>query len=404
MTTPHELRTHDEHSPPNQKVRNEPLGPDLQHTFGHIDCPACGATNPMGDDPDELAEMLFPIAAKKWLKTKKKLKPRTRYGYEQSIERLNVFFEHLQLKKIHLGHLRNYQVQRTANDITLDAFSSLEEIRRVHPAPIPGWPKVAGYSITNHELSLMQSVLKHAGLWEPFENKYESIPKTRTKKPKVLSDEQSLHLISKAQGRPAWELAFWIANITENTSAAGTELRHLLIEDLHDEDESMPWLFIDDENVKNDYRGRIIYLNPTALYYLRKCRTRAITLGCTDPKDHMFPLREKPGVWNPKRPAGSSWTRRCFASMREETGLDWLTPHCFRHQCTTLLFENDIDDMTMIHTLGHKAISMSRHYSHNRLKKQKAVLDAIDPTVRLGVQRVEYDPYEAAENKYSIRA
>jgi integrase len=377
----------------------------LQHTFGHIDCPACDATNPMGDDPDGLADMLFPAAAKRWLATRKPyLRARTHYEYGQCIKRLNVFFHALPLRKIRLGHLRQYQVKRGANDMTLEAFIDIDEVRKLFPDPHPAWPKPAGYSQVNHELSVMQSVLKRAGLWGPFKEKYEAVKKTRTKKPKTLTDEQSLHLVSKAMGRPAWELAFWIANITENTSAAGTELRHLLLEDIHDQEE-LPWIRIDDESAKNDFRGRVIYLNPTALHYIRKCKVRAITLGCNSPKHYLFPYRVKPGVWDPTRPAGSSWTRRCFASMRKATDLDFLTPHCFRHQCATLLFESGADDMTLIHTLGHASINMSRHYSHNRMKRQKEVLDSIDTAKRLGVQSVDLDSLEDEyENKYSMRA
>lgn len=386
MTVPHEVRAHDEHvhsPPPLQKVRNEPLGPDLQHTFGHIDCPACGATNPMEHDPDGLAKLLFPEAARKWLETRKPfLKPRTYYGYEQCIERLSVFFYALPLQGVHIGHLRTYQSQRLINE--------------GH-----AWPKLAGPSIINHELSIMQSVLKRAKLWKPFKYTYEPLPVPRKRKKKTMTDDEELHLLRVAGGRPSWELAFWVASITENTSASGTELRYLLHEDLHLNDE-IPWIRIDDATVKNEYRGRIIALNPAALWYLKKCVIRAKTLGSSEPQHFLFPHRLKPGIWNPCRPAGASWMRRSFAQLRKATGFDWLTPHCLRHQCATLMYENETDEMTIQHTMGHQSAQMSREYSHNRLKKQKKALDMIDPTVRLGVKRVEYDPYTAPKNNYSI--
>lgn len=375
----------------------------LQHTIGHVDCPGCGATTPMSTDPDDLANLLFPAAAKRWLATRKPfLKERTHYGYGLCIERLSVFFYALPLNKVCLGHLRTYQAQRAANDTTLDAFADISEIRKLHPEPVPGWPKEAGVSCINHELSVMQSVLKRGGLWKPFRDKYEALRKPRTRKRKTLEDEQVLHLIEVCSGRPSWELAFWVANITGNTGASGTELRHIRLEDLH-LGEKIPWMRIDDEHAKNEFRGRRVALNTTALWYVRKCLIRAKTLGCSELEHYLFPLRVSPGVWEPKKPAGASWMRRAFASMRKKSGFDWLTPHCFRHQCATLLYENDVDEMTIVHTLGHQAASMSRDYSHNRLVKQKAALDAIDTAKRLGVQSVDLDSlHEEYENKYSM--
>lgn len=355
----------------------------LQHTFGHIDCPACGATNPMCDDPDTLASLLFPEAAARWLVTRKPyLKPRTYYGYEQCKERLAAFFYALPLNKIHLGHLRQYQAMRGTNDGGL-------------------WPKKCGPSIINHEISMLQCVLKRAGLWKPFENRYEPLPMPRRRRRKTMTDAEERHLHSIAVKRPSWELAYWVGSITGNTSASGTELRHIQIEHIHLQDE-IPFFVIDDEHVKNEWRGRIIALNPTAQWYVKKCLIRAKTLGSSEPKHYLFPLRVKPGAWDPTRPAGASWMRRVFSSMRRAAGFEWLTPHCFRHQCATLLYESGTDEMTIQHTMGHQSPFMSREYSHNRLTIQKKALDSIDPSKRLGVQNVEFDPYSTFENNYSV--
>lgn len=348
----------------------------------------------MGDDPDGLAHLLFPAAGKKWLLTRKPyLKERTYYGYGQCIDRLSVFFEHLPLNKIHLNHIRHYVAQRTANDITVDPFIELSIVRQYYPEPIAGWPKSAGPSITKHEISVLQMILKRAGLWKHFATSYEPLRIPTPKKQKTLEPDEERRVFEMAAQRPAWELAIWVAAIMGNTGASGTELRHTHMNEVH-MDAEIPHFFVNEEFAKNDFRPRRIALNDTALWFMKKCYLRAKTLGCCDPDDFMFPLREKPGVWNPKKPAGSSWMRRAFASLREAAKLPWLTPHCFRHQCTTLLYENDVDEMTIQHTLGHESTYMTRKYSHNRLRKQKQALQLIDPKVRLGVKSYEFDTHE----------
>lgn len=355
----------------------------LQHTFGHVDCPACGATGILSKDPDGLRGLLFREAADKWLARRKNhLRKRTHYGYGQNVDRLEVFFHALRMEQIRPGHLAEYQRQRTINEGE-------------------AWRKPAGPSLVNHELSVMQSILKRAKLWKPFKDEYVALPMSRKRKQKVMEEEEELHLLSVAQGRPSWELAFWVASITENTGASGTELRYILLDDLHLGDK-IPWVRIDDEHVKNEYRGRRISLNATAEWYFRKCLLRAKTLGSHESTHYLFPLRLRPGEWDVTKPAGASWMRRAFAQMRKAAGMPWLTPHCFRHQFATAFYESGADEMVIQHTMGHQSSEMTRWYSHNRLKHQKAALDLIDTSKRLGVQRVEYDPYSTPENKYSI--
>ena len=96
----------------------------------------------------------------------------------------------------------------------------------------------------------------------------------------------------------------------------------------------------------------------------------------------MFPFRICRNSWDPTRPASESWLKKSFNSLREEAGLPWLTPHCFRHMAITAMLENGAAPETVRHIAGHVSEQMMRHYSHNRLEAQISVLGALDRSPR----------------------
>lgn len=268
------------------------------------------------------------------------------------------------LKKIHIGHIREYQKARTHNPDKL-------------------WKKRSGPSLINHETSALQSVLKRAGEWEKIKPHFEALPLPRWKPPKVMTDEEEMRLFSVASTDPAWELAFWVCVIAVNTGACGTELRHLKLSDVHLE-ARLPFFTIDAETAKEDVRGRVVQLNGTAQLFIQKCIKRAGELGSYLPEHYLFPFRKGPGKWEPTKPTTASWLRRPLASLRVAAGLPWLTLHCFRHQHITLSYENREDEATIQLRVGHKSPRMTRWYLSARSDNQKSAVDAIDPLKRFG--------------------
>lgn len=368
-----------------------PSGEALKHTFGHIDCPACELTrdNIMGFDPDSLAALPFSEASQKWLETRRRyLRTRTAYGYQRHIDHLARFFGPLPLRKIHLGHLRQYQTYRQINAC---AHGKPKGTSCDHGCVRGLWDKKAGPSLINHEISNLQSILKRAGRWEAMEEHYEALPLPAWRPPKTMTDEEEMRLFAIASSREEWELAYFVANISRNTTATGTELRNLQMKHLL-LDAKIPSVLIPDHAVKNQYRARVIALNSTGQNAFRWCVERARRLGSAGPDHYLFPFRVHRGLWDPTRPASSSWLRRSWSELREAAGLPWLTPHCLRHQCITLMYEMGVDEQTIMHTAGHQSPRMSRYYSHNRRSVQKSALDLIDPANRFGPEREGYRP------------
>jgi len=322
--------------------------------------------------------MKFSAAAALWLSTRRlHLKERSFYMAGHHIEQINRFMADIPIGKLHIGHLRQYQLARMNNTGHM-------------------WKRPAGSSLINHEMSVVQMILKRAGVWKQrFALHYEPIPKPPTRPQKVMTDREEDRLFAIAASNPDWELACTVASITNNTSAAGTELRHLKLENLY-LDNPFPTFLIPAEFAKNDNRGRRIFVNETCMIDFRRAVERAKKLGSYRPEHYLFPKRICRGLYDPYKPASSSWLRNQFHEMREAAGLPWLTPHCLRHQFITRMFEmgnSEQDIQSITGQLSREALKM---YSHNRIERQSSILHQVDPrnrkrveTSRIGASRMQ---------------
>lgn len=351
----------------------------LQHTFGHIDCPACEATrnDTLGHDPDSLLSQKFSTAATTWLATRKPyLKERTFYMYGHHIETLDKFFGELLIGKIHLGLLREYQKARVHNAIPLPN----NEFKKA-------WHRKAGASVINHELSIMQQILKRSGKWKAIAHHYEPLPLPPEQKPKVMTEQEERRLFDVAASSVEFELAFLVASLSVNTTACGSELRNVRLRDVSIVGPN-PKFVVDSSTSKNEFRGRTIPLNPTAAFQMARCISRANSLGSILPEHYLFPKRVVRGLWDPYQPASTSWLRNSFKAMREAAGLPWLTPHCLRHQAITKLLELGTPPEVVKGIAGHISEKMMKHYCHTRFAASLDALSRIDSSMSVKSSKI----------------
>jgi integrase len=339
--------------------------PFPQHTPDHENCPACEASRDttLRNDPDSLLSKKFPAAGKCWLETRRPyLKGRTFEMYSHHLKTLSRFFGEISVEKIHLGHLRQYQLSRMTN---------LGQV----------WRAKAGPSLINHELSVVQQVLKRAGRWKHLAHHYEPLPLPAFQGKKVMTDDEEDRLFDIGASNPEFELPLMVAYLSVNTTACGSELRNVRLKHVN-LTASPPWLLIDAKTAKNGERGRVIALNDTAVNAVEKCIKRAHSLGSVHPEHYLFPKRVTTGYWNPDKPASPAWLSKRWKAMREAAALPWLTPHCLRHQAITRLLEFGTPEETVRNIAGHVSAVMMRHYSHTRIAASAKALDAIDPRRR----------------------
>lgn len=303
--------------------------------------------------PAQFRTLSFDEAAQHWLEIKKlhTRKPRTMEMYEWYIRNLSKVFGGLLLSQIHIGHVLEYQQQRRQS---------------------------AGPSCVNHEINTLSQILKHGDLWDLIQKHYRPLPLPNWTPPKVLTAEEEERFFRVVAEKPDWSVAYWAVSLTNNTSAMGTELRHLQLRHVK-LDQDPPTIHIPDGKVKNEFRARVVPLNDVAAKQARRIVARAQKLGAWRPEHYIFPFRVKSGNYDVNRPASPYFIRSAFRSMRRVTGLDWLQPRNFRNQVITKLFESGTPDETIISIAGHQSIRMSRYYSRIRISAKAEALRAICP-------------------------
>lgn len=295
------------------------------------------------------------------------LKERTHESTLGYLEALKRFFGKIRLCDITAGQIREYQIARGANSLLLEGTKT---------AP---WTNIAGHSIINHEISALGQMLKHCKLWPRIKPYYFplSIPKWSPRQ--ILSEEDEEELFRIGSEHPEVALAYWVAAITNNTTAAGCELRGLRLKHIFLRPDDISEVYIPEEAVKNNSRPRKIALNRTAKWAIEQCYKRALKLGSTNPEHFLFPFRTKRNHHDPTRQASRWFLRNNWNKLRSVTGFKELNPHDLRHQCITKMLENDVNPETVRAIAGHVTSEMMQYYSHHRRRAKYEAVLALEP-------------------------
>lgn len=350
-----------------------------EHTHGHVRCPACASRARMLVDAEQdWSALAFSDVIPLWeqIRKQRSLRDTTHEITRSYMHVLEKFFGPLRLGEIHAGHLREYQLARQRNLLTVDG---------VEIAP---WKKAACNSLINHELNVMVQILRYARLWAKLHPYYFPLRIRSWSPRRVPTEDEEARLFEAVRLNPEVALATWVATITNNTTASGCELRGLRLGNLtlreptldaRGRDVTPSFVYIPREATKNDDRPRRIPLNPAARAAFMRCLQRAHRLGATAPEHYLFPFREKRGKYDPARPASRWFLRSNWNKLREAAGLPWLCPHDLRHLAITRMLEMGQNEETVQAIAGHVGRKMMEYYSHIRMDAKLDAVMAIDP-------------------------
>jgi integrase len=356
----------------------------LQHTADHknLVLRAKEAELELVNIDSDISRLPFSEAARRWQKLRRQVnaKESTNDEDECYIRALDKLFGPIRLCDVTAGYLKIYQDLRSTNPV-IGTDANGNEMRR--------WPRTAGNSRINHELNclamIMQGKLKkgqaarHPKLWAKLKPFYFPLAQPKWSPAEILSEEDEEDFFSRGASHPEAQLAYWVACITNNTTATGIELRGLRLKNLFlRTGKELSEIYIPEDAVKNDSRPRKITLNRTARWAVEQCYKRALTLGATEPNHFLFPFRVHRGKWDPTRRASRWFVRNSWNKLRTATGQAAVTPHKFRHQCITRLLENSVHPETVRSIAGHVTEKMMEYYSHIRAQTKYDAVMAIE--------------------------
>lgn len=337
-----------------QDIAHTPAG----HTPGHVHCPACKSVrNEVMLPAADFATLPFEQAASQWLEEKAVTKePGTIRAYNDYICRLKVFFAGMPLTRLQKDPwlLNSYQRQQKPN---------------YHPTSV------------NHDCNTLLQILQRAGIREEVEKHYQPLKVPDWQPPKVLSEEEEAAFFQIASTNPAWSMAYYVASLTNNTTASGKELRMIQLRDI--QLQADPPSFGVMRNMKNQHRQRRIPLNEAGVVFMERLMFRARGLGSTQPEHYLFPFRDRASKkYDPGRPASAwwiycQWNKMAKAALKAGAISFKIRPHNLRHQVITRMLEDGHPEEVVRDIAGHVSRQMMLHYSHARIRRKAEVLNSL---------------------------
>ena len=343
----------------------DPRFPNVSHSRGHIDCPACAWARALISAERRLSALSLFAASEVWLagKRAKGMLPKTLECCELQVRALKRFFQDMPLKDFDAGSLKAYQIARTQG---VGVFAS--ETGAAQPV---------GASAVNHELNALSQILRKADLWKDIRDFYAPLKDTEWKPPKTFTTREEGRIFETSENDPNLELFDIVSRITRNTTASGCELRGLRMRHL-ELYANPPRVHIPPDATKNDIRPRTIPLNQEALDAFIRAVDRAHRLGSHAPYHYLFPFRVNRRLWDPNKPASPSWLRKQTQKMRDATGIPHIRPHAFRHLAVTELLESGVPEQTVIAVAGWVSRKMIETYSHTRIEAKADAVKLLD--------------------------
>lgn len=299
----------------------------------------------------------FATAAQLWLESRtlagsgrsRYVSPRTLRDLSAYIRALNRAFGKTELRKIQIGKLRDYQLDRSAT---------------------------CGPNKINQELNTLVRIMRRAGAWtRRLEEEYEPLQHEQTEIRRAMTPHEQEHFLKIASERQEWQFVYWYAILALRSTASNCELRGLRIGDIV---AGSGVIQIAPGHAKNVHRIRTIPLPDDAQWALRRLLERAARLGASLPHHYLMPFRVAPKVHDPCRPMSNSGIKKTWHALRAAAGLPWLRIHDLRHTAITRLAEAGAPLPVILSMAGHVSQRMQQHYTAvSEVAKQRAVAAAL---------------------------
>jgi integrase len=334
---------------------------DLQHTIGHIDCPACEAARLALHRTTDLKALKFSAAAAVCLDDELRyvnIKPRTHKDHRDFVRRLTPFFGELVLEKIHEGHILSYQQQRA---------------------------QTAGPELINHEISYLGHVMDKAGLWKALKPRVTRLHVPKKETGKALTADQQDLLKTCASSNPRWSVAYWGTLLSLNIAVGPGEICHLRVRDL-DVRNRLLEISVDEEHGKNEYRADVYPMNDTMLWVCNRLLKRYYKIcekqGIEPLPDHFVlpynagrnqKAERKMVGFDPTRPQ-SGW-RSAWRALLKKAGLE-IRNYDLRHTSGTAVMEDAALAPEVVQKfMRHGTDKMKKRYFHANLKTMGDLLE-----------------------------
>jgi integrase len=386
----------------------------MSHTPGHLNCPGC-LEKAYTAQLEIARELLYPDAARMWIKSRefsgnrsrraRFVSPRSLRDFDEYDRALTRFFGQLQVKEIHLGNIRTYQEDRSngllgptpeelfprfAQNLAKKLRVSVEEIKAnpemlaIVNAQIAAYPqREVNPNKVNQEVAMLIRILRRAGVWtQQMQEDYEPLQHLESDIPRGLTPDEQDWFLRKA--REISEFVYCYAVLGIHATLSTKEERSLRIGDVNPDPDTGN-VIVRRESSKNPYRMRSIPLTAEASWAVQRLIERANSLGSAAPQHYLMPFRLVRGQFDPNQPMTVSGIKYPWNEIRRAAGVPWFTPYGLRHTGCTRYAEDGMAIHTLLSMAGHMSRKMQQHYIQiSDAAKRKAVQKTYGPGARSG--------------------
>jgi integrase len=279
---------------------------------------------------------------------------RTIRDLRTKLKALNKFFGRLELRSIHLEHLRTYQKVRTSNEHGL-------------------WAHTAGANKVNAELGLVVRVLRLGKAWTgDMEERFHHLQVDECEIPKALSEQEQEWFLKVAAERPEWDVVYWYSLVALHICFSSDEMRTLRQGDVN---LAHQIIAVNRKHGKNKWRRREVPLEDNrCLWALNQLLERSYRLVGQSPEKYLFPARVNRNHFNGDFSMGETGIRKQFDAVRDTAGLKSFTQNGWRHTAITRMAEAGVPIATMMARAGHCSPKMTAHYTHISMQAERIAM------------------------------
>jgi len=299
------------------------------------------------------AKLTFSEAAEIWINSRttfpgsraRYVAPRTLRDLQQYIRALERKFGEVPLAEIHVGLLREYQMERS---------------------------ETCGPNKINQEVGTLVRIMKRARVWTlDHDECFEQLQREEPDIPRAMTPDEQKKFLEVASSREEWQFVYFYSLLALATTATNCEMRGLHIGDVNLYSKVMQ---IRREHAKNRHRMRTIPLHDEAVRAVTRLMERAQSLGAVSAHHYLMPLRLSPNHWDPQQPMSNSGIKKPWDNVRQAAGVPWLRVHDLRHTAITRMAEAGVPIPVILSMAGHISVRMQQHYtSISEFAKRRAV-------------------------------
>jgi integrase len=207
--------------------------------------------------------------------------------------------------------------------------------------------------------SLLQQILKRAGLWETIGRGFQPLPLPRESPGRCITDEEEKTLLRTAILHSRWEHLYFFILLSLKTTMGPGEAKCLRRLDF---DMEKRVVRTNPNDVKNPYRARLLPLYDSAFRVSEELLAAAAKKGSVAPEHYVFPFFTKRHKWVPTKHATTFKT--VWHRVLKTANLNFRL-YDLRHTAITRLCENpENSEETILSIAGHCSGQMLKKYSY----------------------------------------